>query len=493
MSGAETHAAHAPGERRLAPHWRLLPPTLAVAAALLEFTTLGRMFFPDTAAFVVHGWHAGFNIGFPTVNPAYPLLLDLLCLLLPVGARMTGLVVLQHAGVALIPWLVLRCGERLGRPRSGLLAALLVALHAPLSLFAQSAQTDSLFAFLLAWSTFEFVRALTDPDRRGGWRAGALAAGAMALRSSGIALVAAGLVALLVSHPWRERRLLLKFSFGFAVAFALVLTKNRFDYGRATLVDGDGIHFFCRVAGVERSLPRTPEVERLERAAAAGGMPSLFVPQAGWALHRLLQQHEYLSGTAADDLLREVALSALFADPWHSTTLTLQSMVRAVGPADVLNYTIGSSVDAASDQRHRERTRAAWSASPERMELALALLPPSTPSAEPGSRAVALLSHWAQASRRGGGAWVLVALVVAGLIGLVRRDPALLFCSGLPVAQLAASALGEVPFVGHFDPVVPATWLALLLAGAALFPHQMRTRFSSASHIPSPGSTPNAA
>ncbi len=482
-----------PGERRVAAPWRLLPCALAVAAALLEVTTLGRMFFPDTAAFVVHGWHAGYDVVFPTFNPGYPLLLDLLFLLLPAGARMTALVVLQQACVALIPWFVLRSGERLGRPRVGFVAALLCALHAPLSLFAQSAQTDSLFAFVVAWSGFAFVRALTDPAGRGGAWAGALAAAAMALRSSGIAIVAAVAVALLLSHPWRQRRLLGRFALGFAVFFGLILAKNRFDYGRATLVDGDGIHLFCRVAAVERELPRTPEVERLERVAAAGGQPSLFVPQAGWRIHRLLQQQEKLAATAADDLLREVALSALAADPWRSTALTVQSMVRAVGPGDVLGYTIGSSVDAESDSRHRKRTIATWSTSPERMERALALLPPSAPSAEPGSRAVALLSRWARLSRRGGGAWLLVALVAAGVVGLLRRDAALLFCAGLPVAQLAASAIGEVPFVGHLDPVVPATWLALLLAAVAFAPHQMRTRLSSASHIASPGSTPNAA
>jgi hypothetical protein len=480
------------GERRIGAPWRWLPCAVSVAIATLEFTTLGRMFFPDTAAFVVHGWHAGQDIAFPTFNPGYPLLIDVLCLLLPAAARLTALVLLQQACVVLIPWFVLRCGERLGRPGVGLLAALLVALHAPLSLFAQSAQSDSLFAFLLAWCTFEWIRTLADPAGRGGWRAGALAALAMALRSSGIALVAAAVVAVLFSHPWRLRRPLAGFLAGFALLLALVLAKNRFDCGRATLVDGDGIHLFCRVAGVDRVLPATPEAARLERLAAFDGLPSPFVPQAGWKLHRLLQEREKLSATAADDLLRDVALDALAIDPWRSARLTLESMVRTVGPGDVLAYTVGSSVDAASDMRHRERTVATWSRSPERMARALELLPPVAPRAESGSRAAALLAAFACASRGHGGAWVLVALLFAGLLGLLLRDPALLFFSGLPVAQVAASALGEVPFPGHFDPVVPATWLTLLLSAAELFDHQMRTRFDSSRHIASPASTPNA-
>lgn len=474
MSAAvTTTSAAGGGERRLAIGWRLLPLLIAVALAALELSCLGGVFHPDTAAFLTHTWHARLNLSFPTFNPAYPLLLDLLCLVLPAGARMAALVVLQQACVVAIPWLVLRSGERLGRPRAGVGAALLTALHAPLSLFAQSALSDSLFAFLLALAGYAFVRAWTRSLRREWWLAGALAAGAMALRSSGVALLAAAAVALLAGAlVRREPRLLrfslLHFSLGFASMLALVLAKNRYDFGRATLVDGDGIHLFCRAAALEGRFPPTPEVARLERVAAAGGLPSLFVPQAGWRLHQLLLEHEKLSATDADDLLATAARQALLLDPWRSARLTLASMVTAVRPANALGYTIGSGLDAESARRHAERTRATWSASPERFAKALALLPPYPPDLRRTDLRARLIAGLAHGARAWGGAWVLVALLGAGVIGLLRRDPPLLFFAGLPIAQLAASAIGEVPFAGHFDPVVPATWLTLALAVAAL-------------------------
>ncbi len=451
-------------DRRLPTAWRFLPVVVALLAASFELFWLGGLFFPDSAAFLTHTWHAHFNLRFATFNPAYPLLLDALCFAVPSGARMATLVVLQQLAVASIPWLVLRCGEQLERPRIGFVAAMLTALHAPLSLFAQSAQSDSLFAFLIALTSYWVVRAMTTRRPGAAWLAGALAIGAVAQRSSGVALIAAIGVAVLLTHPRRDAPLLGRFLCGAALMLGLVLTRNRLDFGSFALVKGSGIHLFCRVAGLERELPDTLEARQLEALGRASGMPSLFVGQAGWRLHQLLLEHEQLTPEQADQRLGVVAMQALAADPWRSARLTVDSMITSVGRCDPAQYTIGATWTLDAFARFEAKSASTWSASPERFAKALELLPPYAPRSIDEGRSVRLLRAWSRLSRAWCGGWILIALFASGLIGLVRRDRALLFCAGLPFAQLAASAIGDIPFPGHFDPVVPITWLALLLA-----------------------------
>ncbi|MSR47144.1 MAG: hypothetical protein EXS13_08775 [Planctomycetes bacterium] len=90
-------------EQRLSNRWRALPVAIALSAAPIELSCLGGIFFPDTASYLFHTSHAGFEVPFQTRNPAYPLLLDALCLLLPAGARMVALVLLQQLCVTAIP------------------------------------------------------------------------------------------------------------------------------------------------------------------------------------------------------------------------------------------------------------------------------------------------------------------------------------------------------------------------------------------------------
>ncbi|MBL8840033.1 MAG: hypothetical protein JNL90_00710 [Planctomycetes bacterium] len=478
MKGAATGGATSRGEARLATRWRIVPLLIALLAAALELSCLGGLYFPDTTAYLGHTFASRLALRWPTFNPAYPLLLDALIVALPAAARMAVLVVLQQACVAAIPWLTLRCGELLGRPRVGFVAALLTALHAPLSLFAQTAMSDSLFAFLVAASSYWFVRALAARRASGGgdasgasgggsaWLAGALAVGAVAQRSSGVALLAAAVVALLLSRPRAHAPLLLRYLAGAALMLAAVLAKNFVDYGRVTLVEGRGIHLFCRVAARERAFPPTPEVERLEALARRNGHESLAFPQAGWRLHALLIEQERLDPDSADALLETAALQALRVDPRRSFALTIDSMVQNVAREDAASYTIRSVWERAEWERFEARTERLWAGYLDRVELGRRLLPPYPPRAAADDARVRLLQLWSRHARAWCGGWLLLALLACGAIGLWRRDPALLFCAGLPFAQVAASAIGEIPFAGHFDPVVPATWLALLLASA---------------------------
>lgn len=333
--------------------------------------------------------------------------------------------------------------------------------------------SDSLFAFLLALTGFWFVRALRSGSASHGWLAGALAAGAMAQRSSGVALVAAAVVALLCTGPRRHLRLLLHFLGGFLAMLLLVLTRNNLEYGRFTMVDGDGIHLFCRVAAVEKRLADTPEAHRIERLARENGVDVFAVSQAGWRLHRLLREKEGLSQRQADELLGCVARQALWLDPWRSVKLTVGSMVSALERRNPVNYVLNGCISPATFAANHRRAVEAWSASLDRFAVAEALLPAYPPRADEGDSRVRFVRAWARASRQWTGAWVLVGLLVVGVTGLVRRAAATIFFAGLPIAPLAASGIGEIPFPGHFDAVVPATWLALLRALPRAFPPRL--------------------
>jgi hypothetical protein len=386
--------------------------------------------------------------------------------------------VLQQAAVATIPWMVQRSGEWLRAPRAGFAAALLVALYAPLSLSAQVALSDALFAVLVAATALCFCRALASGRTRAFVVAGALAGIALAQRSSGAALLAAGIVALLLTRPRAHLRPCLAFSAAFATVVGLAGLKNRFDYGSFNVVQGTGIHLFCRVGAVDRRLPDTPEARWLLATARKHGMTNLFGSQAGWRLDALLIEKEKLSPAEADAVLEVVARQALLADPWRTTQRTWKSMTRAVSPDDPVRYELSSALRRSAVARLEPRIAALWDHHPEALASARALLPSYPPHAADDDPRFSFLETWARSSRCWCGSWILFALLLLGLFGLVRRDAAQVFLAGAAFAQLAASALGDAPFAGHFDPVAPLFLLSTASALTAIR-HSMRAARSA--------------
>jgi len=468
MSVSGRGEASAAPPARVPRAWRHLPTALAAGAALLELSCLGGVCYPDTPSYVAHTLHAEQNIRFNVREPAYPLLLDLLFLLFPAPWRMAALVVLQQAAVATIPWMVLRCGERLAAPRAGFAAALAAALYAPLSFSAQGALSDALFAVGFVATAFLVCRALA-LGRAVSWLpAGAMAAIAMAQRSSGIALAAGVVVALLLTAPRRHARSLATFLAAFAATIGLVCLKNRLDFGSFHLVQGAGIHLFCRVAVVERELPDTPEARRIEEVARAAGLGTPLFDQAGWRLHGLLQEREKLTREAADELLYAASTQAMLSDPWRAVRLTWGSMSRAVARADAVSQSLGGILRPRDYSRLQGVIAEAWERSPIRLGIARRLLPDYPPRAADDDPRYRWLAAWGRASRIWGGAWILHALLLLGVLGLVHRDAALVFLTGAPFAHLTATAIGDRPWTGHFDAVAPLFLLALAVVTGRL-------------------------
>jgi hypothetical protein len=477
-------AAGAARARHPLGRWRHLPTALAAATALLELSCLGGLVLPDTPGYLRHTYASGANVRFNVREPLYPLLLDLFCLLLPPGWRMGALVVLQQAAVAAIPWMVQRSCEWLGAPRAGFAAALLAALYLPLSLAAQVALTDALFSALFAATALLACRAVATGRCAAFAAAGAMAAAAMAQRSSGVALAAAGLVALAFTRPRAHVRAILAFAAAFAGVLGLVCLKNRLDYGAFNLVQGAGIHFYCRVAVVERALPDTPEAHRLRRLASEAGFASPLFPQAGWRLHTQLVEREKLSHEKADELLLQVAKQALLSNPWRTLKLTWRSMRRAVQPADGTHYALGGVLRPSDGARAERKVEEAWERSPTALATTHRLLPDYPPRAQDDDPRYGLLAAWGRHSRFWCGSWILHALLLLGLLGLYRRDAALVFLSGAAFAQLAATAFGEAPWVGHLDPAVPLLFSAFAIA---LCPRRTTSSEEAARDLPGTG------
>jgi hypothetical protein len=449
--------------------WRWIPVAIAAVAALVELSCMGGVYFHDTTSFLTAAAAARGAIRFNLVNPGYPFLLELLCGSVPAAARMPALVVIQQLAIVVVPWLVLRAGEAVGRPTAGFVASLATSLYAPLSLFAHVALSDSLFAACFVATACGLCEAVGAPGRVPARRAttwvvsGVLAALTIALRSSGVALVAAAAVAALLTRPRAHLGGLVLFAVGFAATLGLVLARNHARFESWRLVQGGGIHLFCRVAVTDGVVADTADARELASVAQRHGLDSLLVEQSGWTLHALLRR-DGRSDEEADALLEKVAWQTLAEQPWRSVRNTWRSMAQAVARVDPLLYVLDGTLRPARFAAWDADPKLAAGHAPDHFKRMRSLLPPYAPIAADDDPRFDWIESWSRRSRAWCGEWLLWALLAIGLLGLVRRDTALVLLAGAPFAQLAASAIGDRPSPVHFDPAAPVAMLAITVA-----------------------------
>jgi hypothetical protein len=139
-------------------------------------------------------------------------------------------------------------------------------------------------------------------------------------------------------------------------------------------------------------------------------------------------------------------------------------MERAVGRVDPVHYALDDALRPDGFAlRDRDESFAAGHPAAH-YEHMRALLPSYPPRATQDDLRFGVIQWWSRASRAWCGAWILYALLALGLLGVIQRDAALVFLTGAAFAQLAASALGDKPWPGHFDPVAPLFLAALAIA-----------------------------
>jgi hypothetical protein len=442
--------------------FRRSPVLFAALVALVQVLSLGGLYYPDTTQFLRHTFYAN-EIYKPFdnyVSPAYPLFLDAICLVDPPWLRMCFVVAIQQATVVANVYMTSRIGEMLGRPWVGWCAAWLTALYLPIGLFAQTAQTESLYIFYVVFAAFLLVKGTVQGSTVIVLGSGAMAAMALAQRSVGISVAASVLAATWLARGNRRLWITACFLSSFLAVIGAFVVKNHYQYGRTNLVAGTGIHLFGRVAMVDRSLPDTPQAREILEVGREAGLASVLFDNAGWILFDHMTQAQGRPGTEADDLLRTVALQTFAADPLRTARMTIWSMGKIVETT----WPIGAHL---------------WCFRPEdypwkREEIERYLgrmrdvLPMYPPQAKLGDWPFDLMSWWEAIVRHWRGEWILIAMFVACVAGLLLRDRWILLFSLLSISQIAASAMGDQPVPRYLEPsMIPFFLATLLLASEA--------------------------
>jgi uncharacterized membrane protein (UPF0136 family) len=475
----DSSAPVAPGYR-VRNHLRRLPIYLAAVIAIAEVATYGGLFFPDTVQFLRHTWSAGFahKPYFNVIPPGYPLVLDAVVSLAQPRDRMLLLILLQQGTVIVGAWLVLRIGELLGWPRLGWSGALATILYLPLGLFAQSAQTETFFVFWYLLALYFAGRGAAVGSRRAWLASGCFAAVAMAQRTVGVAIPVAIVLALWLSRPpnrnpaaWRDRgRHTAAFLAGLFITLASFVGANYAHFGRIDFVAGTGIHLFGRVAQIEKTAPDTPEIRQLKEVAREAGLRTIFFENAGWALARELSQRTGMSDWQADALLRRAALETFLSDVPRTMWLTLGTMDKTVRPEDSEWQDFWGGLRPETYPKFLETSVGPWKAWEQEYRKMESLLPGYSPRGNLGSWAFPFFGAWLHdAQWLARGRWNLVAMILAGIIGVLRRDFATLLLAGVPFGLLAAACLGDQPLGRYWEVALPAFFLMCLVGAATVW------------------------
>jgi hypothetical protein len=479
---------------RVRDHINRLPIYLAAVVAIAEVATYGGLFFPDTVQFLRHTWSAGFahKPYFNVIPPGYPLVLDAVASLAQPRDRMLLLILLQQGTVIAGAWLVLRIGELLEWPRAAWFGALATVLYLPLGLFAQTAQTETLFVFWYLLALYFAVRGAASASPRAWLASGCFAAIAMAQRTVGVAIPVAILGALWLSRSpnrnpavWKDRgRHTAAFLAGLFITLASFVGANYAHFGRMDLVAGTGIHLFGRVAQIEKTAPDTPEIRQLRQVASAAGLRTIFFENAGWALARELSQRTGMSDWQADALLRRAALETFLSDVPRTVWLTLRTMDNTVKREDSEWQDFWGGLRPETYPQFLETSVGSWKAWEQEYRKMESLLPGYSPRGHLGSWAFPVFGAWLHGSQwLARGQWNLVAMILVGVLGLLRRDFATLLLAGVPFGLLAAACLGDQPLGRYWEVALPAFFL-MCVVGAATGWQIFSTRQQNGRRLP---------
>lgn len=444
---------------------RSVPIALAVLGAALHLLNHPGLYYPDTTNFLREGWMVGQRTEYPVIPPAFTLILDLLCALVPRTARMPTLVVIQQASLVTSVWLVLRIMEVAGRPRLGVVASSLVALYLPLYSYAQTSQSESFFVLFSLACTYATVRSWAGIGSRSSLAAGVLAGLTVAQRTLGSAIVGAIALTLAVGRIAEKTRFLRRFSAGFAAIVLIFIANNVVHHHAPRLVGGTGLHMFGRIAVVDRCLPDTVEARRVQEIAQRHGMTDVLISMAGWRLHPILAWDEGLGPAPADRLLLRVSLQCWMERPLSMTWHTWDAMRQMTAWESARGYLLWGGLRPDGFEQHAAFSEDAWKWDPETLHRLRAELAPYRSPELLGSWAYDVLEEWSDASASlVRGPWVIPALVLTLLVGLWRRHAIVLLTSSAAMGQLVAAALGDAPFPRYWDPAVPFFMMSTVLA-----------------------------
>lgn len=450
-------------ESRAARLARRLPVLLAALIAIVFVQNGPGLFVPDTINFLREGL-GGNETLYPVIPPAFPLILDGICFFVPRPARMFVLVLLQQIGTVFAVWCTVRIAATAGRPWLTAVAGTVVATYVPLYCFAQTSQSESFYIAFSMASCWLAVRGWTrDCTRDFAW-SGLLAGVAIAQRTVGYAIPAAVLLALLIGRTRRRLPRAALFLAGMVAVLGCFVAKNWLHHGHPIVVGGRGLHLFGRVAMVDKWLPDTPEAQRVREVSAKNGFPDPLFQNAGWRLQGWLQWGEGMPPRETDALLTKVAMQVHLTRPVQSLALTLREMANMARVADPMSHVLWNGLRPEHFAAHVKITDDVWGFDPEKLSATRARLTPYPGRPVLGERVYDVLETAAVVTVLPRGVWVIPAMILAWLLGVLLRDPTVLLAAGLPFAQMFATAIGDQPYERYWDPCVPPFVLAVLLA-----------------------------
>jgi hypothetical protein len=455
----------------------LIPPALACAVALAMVVSVGGYYYPDTTAYVEHTWFTRLQRDFNTRPPVFSHLLDVVMRLAPPERRMLVLVAIEQASCVAIVAMLSRLGTILGRPWAGFFSALLAVLSLPLWLYAQGAQSETLYVFLVILAIFLFLKGSAS-GRASSLLTNVFASGVASGLAFGCRTVGVALVASVLAAPWLARgewklRRTAGFVAGVAITIAALSFTNLRRFGTPSLVNGGGIHMFDRIALLERSLPDTTECRALQRLNAAKGKrpDTVFYRYAGWDLFFLLQR-QGLTPTQADRLLSKVSVQALLSDPRRTLVLTIGSIrTSAAGEYSVLWSLCAGSVSRTEFETVRARSMHDWANGEylDHYKMVEAMLPPYPPRLALGAWFDEFVQWWDGCRWLWRGDWTLCALVVVSILAVALRSAPTLLFSWVALAQIVVTAIGEEPTDRYWDTSIPMFHAALAFAASDLW------------------------
>jgi hypothetical protein len=215
-------------------------------------------------------------------------------------------------------------------------------------------------------------------------------------------------------------------------------------------------------------------------------------PNAAWRLHAVLAYEAGLGAEAADDLLRRVALQAHMTHPWTALKNTFASMTLSVARVESTAYLLWGGLRPEVFDEHFAVVQGPWLGYPAFTAM-VNELPPHASSAPMGNWVFSLMEWWSSASTLLRGAWVIPAMLLAGLVGLLRRDVVILVSAATAFGALFLAAVGDMPVERYWDPAVPFFVMAVGLSAAQLAEARRRrlgstdsTRARDLDHAPPP-------
>lgn len=288
---------------------------------------------------IVHG----INKTFPTVNPFYPTLLDVMSVF-PASFRMHSLLLLQQILLVGSIWLILKCGQLIGKPKTGWIAALIMALYFPGYMMAQIAQTEVIYVFWVLLFCYSFLTWFRFNKRKYAILSGCSIGLALTTRTVATGPIIGALIILLFALiGWKWRYHLRDFKSRITNTVIIIscatvfvfsgLLKNHWQHDSFTLARGTGLHLFNRIAAMNETMAECEEKRVIEAMAKYANLDPILQKDAGWKLYGTML--DSMTPDQVDDTFKSLVFKTWKENPIRTIKNTWLTAVNSSRRAQI--------------------------------------------------------------------------------------------------------------------------------------------------------------